>query len=292
MTQAKAARYSISKKPVKRSAVGTVAIFLMLGVMGIFIALPFIYAIVQSFKPMSEIFVFPPRFFVRDPTIDNYRILGQLALNSWVPLSRYIFNSVFVSVVATTAHVILASMAAFPLAKFRFPGSAFISSMVVLALLFTAEVTAIPQFVLMSRIGMMNTYWALILPPIASSLGLFLMKQFMSQIHDSLIEAATIDGASLMRTFWRVVMPAVKPAWLTLVIFSFQSVWNREGVEFIYSEQLKMLPTMLRQITASGIARVGAASAAAVLLLIPPIVVFLFSQSNVIETMSSAGIKE
>ena len=118
------------------------------------------------------------------------------------------------------------------------------------------------------------------------------MKQFMSQIHDSLIEAATIDGASLMRTFWRVVMPAVKPAWLTLVIFSFQSGWNRDGVEFIYSEQLKMLPTMLRQITASGIARVGAASAAAVLLLIPPIVVFLLSQSNVIETMSSAGIKE
>ena len=280
------------KKPVKRNLAGSIVIFTILAFMAIFTALPFIYAIVQSFKPMSEIFMFPPRFFVQNPTLDNYRILKQLAVNSWVPLSRYIFNSAFVSVVVTVAHVIFASMAAYPLAKFQFPGSRLISAIIVLSLLFTSEVTTIPQFILMSRIGLMNSYFSLTLPVIAGSLGLYLMKQFMSQVHDSIIEAATIDGASLFITFWRVVMPTVKPAWLTLTIFSFQSVWNREGVEFIYSEQLKMLPTMLRQITSSGIARVGAASAAAIILLIPPILVFLISQSNVIETMSNAGLKE
>ncbi len=292
MTHAKALRASKPKKAIKRNPIGNAFIFTILGLLGLFTALPFLYAVVQSFKPMEEIFIYPPRFIVQNPTWDNYRILGQLATNSWVTLSRYVFNSVFVTLAATGAHVVLASMAAFPLAKFKFPGSRLISSIVTMALLFTSEVMMIPQFILISSMGIMDTYWALIAPPIASTLGLFLMKQFMGQVHDSLIEAARIDGATLHRVFWSVVMPSVKPAWMTLIIFSFQAVWNREGVEFIFSEQLKMLPTMLRQISSTGIARVGASSAAAVILLVPPIVVFVFAQSNVLETMSSAGIKE
>ena len=123
-------------------------------------------------------------------------------------------------------------------------------------------------------------------------MGLFLMKQFMEQIPDSVVESARVDGAGTLTLYWRIVMPQVKPAWLTLVIFSFQSLWNREGLEFIFSEELKMFPTILKQVASSGVARAGAAAAAAVILMIPPIVVFLLSQSNVIETMASSGIKE
>lgn len=285
-------RHALKNKKISRSRWGNAFMMLFLLALGTFSVLPFIYAILQSVKPLDEIFIFPPRFFVNNPTTENFYILGQLTKNMWVPFSRYIFNSVFVSAVATVFHVLLASMCAYPLAKFQFPGSKVIFHMIVLSLLFTGEVTAIPSFIFMSRIGLINNYWALILPPIASSLGLFLMKQFMEQLPNAVIEAAKVDGASNFRTLWSIVMPSVKPAWLTLIIFSFQGVWNREGLEFIYNESLKMLPTVLRQVTASGIARSGAASAAAVLLMIPPIAIFLFTQSNIIQTMAHSGIKE
>lgn len=280
------------RRPVKRSLAGSIVMMLFVLLLGLFLALPFVYAIAQSLKPLNEIFVFPPRFFVRNPSFDNFYMLSQLTQSSSVPFLRYLFNSVFVSVAATALHVIFSSMAAFPLAKSNFPGRKAISKTVVLSLLFTAEVTGIPLFVLMSRIRLLDTYWALLLPPIASSLGLYLMQQFMTEIPDAVIEAGRIDGASLFTILWRIVMPAVKPAWLTLVVLSFQSVWNREGTEYIFDESLKMLPTLLKQITSSGISQMGTASAAAVLLMIPPIFVFLLTQSNVIETMAQSGIKE
>lgn len=282
----------MKRKKISRSRWGNLLIFLFLLILGAFSALPFVFAILQSVKPLDEIFIFPPRLLVNHPTAENFYVLSQLTKNMWVPFSRYVFNSCFVSVVGTTMHVFLASMCAYPLAKFKIPGSGFIFQMIVLSLLFTGEVTAIPSFILMSRIGLINNYWALILPPVASSLGLFLMKQFIQQMPDSIIEAARVDGASNFKTLWAIVMPSVKPAWLTLIIFSFQSIWNREGLEFIYNEEIKMLPTVLRQITSSGIARSGAAAAAAVLLMIPPVLIFILTQSNIIETMAHSGIKE
>lgn len=281
-----------SAKPIKRSISGNVAIFILLFLLCVFSALPLVYTIIQSIKPMDEIFAFPPRFFVKNPTTENFYMLSQLTQSLWVPYSRYIFNSVFVTITATFLHVLFASMAAFPLAKYRFPGSGIIFYIIILSLLFTSEVTGIPSFILMSRAYMLNSYSALILPPIASSLGLFLMKQFISQVPDAVIEAGRVDGAGIFRIYWNIVMPAVKPAWLTLIVFGFQGIWNREGLEFIYKESLKTLPTVLRQITSSGIARSGAASAAALILVIPPVLVFLFTQSNVIETMTHSGIKE
>ncbi len=283
---------SHKRRPVKRSLAGTAVIMFFVLLLGAFLALPFVYAIAQSLKPLNEIFVYPPKFFVRNPSFDNYYMLSQMTKNSLVPFFRYIFNSIFISTLATFLHVIASSMAAFPLAKSKFPYRRVLSKIVVLSLLFTPEVTAIPQFVLMSRIGLLDTYLALLLPPIASSLGLYLMQQFMTDMPDSIIEAGRIDGASMFTILWRIIMPAVKPAWLTLVVLSFQSVWNREGTEYIFNESLKMLPTLLKQITTSGISQMGAASAAAVILMIPPIFVFLLTQSNIIETMAQSGIKE
>lgn len=278
-------------KKINRSIGGDICIFLVLAIVGIFMALPFVYAIVQSLKPLEEIFLFPPRFFVRNPTFDNFFQLSQLTNNLWVPFSRYIFNSFFITIVSTVFHVIFASMAAYPLAKQNVPGGKIIFAIITMALLFNASVTMLPQYIIMSKMSMINTVWALIIPPIGAPLGLFLMKQFMEQIDKAIIEAGKIDGASTFRVFWNIVMPNVKPAWLTLVIFSFQASWNREGLEFIYDENLKVLPTILKQISSSGMARAGVGSAAAVLLMIPPIVTFLVVQSNVLETMSHSGIK-
>lgn len=280
------------KKPVKRSIGGNIALIILLLILGAFSALPFIYSILQSLKPLDELFVFPPKFFVVRPTTDNYYLLWTNVQESWVPFTRYFFNSIFVSVTATTLHVIVSSMAAFPLAKSNFPGRNAISKLIVLSLLFTGGVTSIPQFVLMARTGFMNSYWAMILPWVAGSMGLYLMQQFMTQLPTAMIEAAKVDGAGMFRILWTIVMPSVKPAWLTLIIFTFQGIWNSGGGSFITKENLKTLPNLLSQVTSSGISLMGTASSAAVIMMIPPILVFILTQSSVLETMAQSGIKE
>lgn len=275
-----------------RSKAGTFFIMLFLVLMGCFTALPFVYSILQSIKPLEELFVFPPRMYVVRPTFENYISLFNLTTTTWVPVSRYLFNSAILTVLGTFANVIFSSMAAYPLAKLKFHGSKQLFNLVVVSLLFTYEVTSVPAYIIIAKLKLIDTFWALLLPAIATPMGLFLMKQFMTQIPDSIIESARVDGAGTLTTYWRIVMPQVKPAWLTLVIFSFQSLWNREGLTYIFSEQLKTFPTILSQISSGGVARAGAAAAAAVVLMIPPILVFILSQSNVIETMASSGIKE
>lgn len=275
-----------------RSRVGTAAIVLFLIVICAFMALPLVYAILQSFKPIDELFAFPPRFFVRRPTMMNYRQVFRLADNLWVPFSRYLFNSVLVSVVGTGLYVLIASCAAYPLAKAKFPGVVLISNLVVWTMLFRGEVTAIPQYMVISSLCMVDTYSAVIVPSLASTMGVFLMKQFItSAIPDSVLEAARIDGASEYLIVCRIVFPSVKPGWLTLIIFTFQALWSSTGGQYLYSENLKMLPNVLATISAGGLARAGAAAAVAVLMMIPPIALFIYSQSSVMETMSHSGLK-
>ena len=182
--------------------------------------------------------------------------------------------------------------AGFVLSKCRFPGSKLINQLIVVALLFQSNATWIMQFLVMSKLHMIDTYWALILPYISTAMGLFLMRQSMSTIHDSMIEAAKVDGAGLFRICWQIVVPNSKPAIMTLIIFAFQGAWNIQGGSLIYSEELKTLPTIVQQITMAGLARQGVTFASAVLLLIPPLVVFLIAQSNVMETMAHSGIKD
>jgi len=275
-----------------RSTGGNILLVIFFILVGSFMAMPLVYAVVSAFKPMEELFIFPPRFFVRRPTLDNFTMLVQLASNLWVPFERYLFNSVFVSALATGGHILFASMAAYPLAKHKFPGRNLIFSTVMLALLFSPQVTYLPQYILMAKIGMINSYFAMFLPSIAQALGLFLMKQFMEGIPDSTLESARIDGASEFTIFFKIVMPQVKPAWLTLVVFAFQEIWRKDMMSFIYDETLKVLPMVLNQlIQGAGIARAGVASAAGLVLLLPPVLIFVLTQSKVIETMSHSGIK-
>lgn len=283
-----------SKRRVKpnHSRVGDFNNILLLLIMGSFMAVPLVLSISNSLKPFEELYIFPPKLFVSNPTLDNFHDVFVLMSNSWVPFSRYIFNTVFITVVGTMGHLLVASLCAFALSKHRFPGRNLIFGIIVMALMFSSQVTAIPNYLIMAKLGWLDTYLALIVPAIAKPLGLFLMKQFMEQIPDTLLEAARIDGAKEFSVFLKIAMPQVKPAWLTLIIFSFQDLWNMSGSTYIYKEELKTLPYALSQIASTGIARAGATAAVTVIMMIVPIVIFIVSQSNIIETMASSGIKE
>ena len=279
-------------KKLNRSIGGTVALFAFISMFGIFMAFPLVLTINNAFKPLDELFLFPPRLFVRNPTYYNFLDLFILMSESWVPFSRYILNTVIITGSGVVGHVLFASMAAYPLAKNNFPFKNILFNMVVLALMFSSVVTAIPNYMIISALGINNTYLAVILPAFSFSLGLYLMKQFMEQIPDSLAESARLDGASEYRIYWSIVMPNVKPAWLTLVILMFQYLWGTTGGVFLRSEQLKPLNFALNQIAAGGIARAGAGAAVGLLLMSVPILFFIVSQSQIIETMTTSGIKE
>ena len=288
-------RFSLRReKKLNRSLPVDLALFLFLAAMGSFMAVPFVYMISTALKPLDEMFLFPPTFIVRAPTLDNFYDLTLIFSNAWVPISRYAFNTIFIAVVGTVGHVILASMAAYPLAKLKLPGGNVLFTIVVLSLMFAGQVTAIPNYLtLISWLGLLDSYWALIFPALATSLGLFLMKQFMEQIPDALIEAAKIDGASEYRIFWTIVMPIVKPAWLTLIIFAFQGLWSGGGGHsYVYSEQLKTMDYALSQILAGGFARSGAMAAVSLLMMIVPVSIFILTQSSVMQTMSTSGLKD
>lgn len=282
-------------KKVNRSRVGDILLFLFIAALGCFMALPLVFVISNAFKPINEILQFPPKFFVRNPTLNNFTDLYYLMSGTWVPFTRYVFNTFFIAFIGTAGHVIIASLAAYPLAKRKFPGKSVLFTIVVLSLMFSGTVTQVTNYMTMSWLGMIDTYWAVIVPAIGSSLGLYLMKQFMEQIPEALLEAAQIDGCSELRIFWSIVMPVVKPAWLTLIIFSFQGLWGAGGAAgsmYIYSEQLKTIDYALGQILAGGIIRTGPSMAATLLMICVPIIIFVITQSNVLQTMSTSGMKE
>ena len=281
------------KVVLNRSAGGDFGITLMLVILGIFMFLPMYYVVIQSLKPLDELWMFPPRFIVMKPTLNNFKDLFTLMNTSWVPFSRYIFNTAFVSIVGTTGNLFCSSMAAYAMSKIKFPGRGWMFETVRTSLMFHATVTAITNFFIMSMLGMLDTYWALIIPAFCTSLGLYLMKQFMdSGVTDAVLESARLDGASELRTFWVIAMPMVKPAWLTLIVYSFQGLWNAGSSIYIQSEQLKSFNYAIGQILAGGIKRAGAGAASTVIMMMVPILVFVVTQSNIIETMGSSGMKD
>ncbi|MDF2869275.1 MAG: transporter permease [Anaerocolumna sp.] len=274
-----------------RSLMGDMGLTMVLAFFGLFSLFPLIFTVVNAFKPLSEIFIIPPKMTVENPTLNNFFDLATIVESFNVPLSRYIFNTGMITFLGTFGTVLLGSMAAFPLAKYTFPGSKAMSNIIVYALMFNASVTAIPNYLIMSRLGMIDTYWAVILPAVGSTLGLYLMKNFMVQIPDEMLEAAKIDGAGEFKTYWSVVMPLCKPAWITLVILSFQQMWGTTGGVFIYTEELKPVTYVLQQLVSGGISRTGVSSAISFIMLLVPVSVFVLSQSNVIETMATSGVK-
>ncbi len=278
---------------LSRSAGGDAGITVVLTILGVFMFLPMVYAISQAFKPLDELWMYPPRFFVRQPTLKNFSDLFTLMNDSWVPFSRYIFNTVFTSVMGTFGHLFIASMCAYALAKIKFPGGKFVFKTIRSSLMFSSTVGGITSFMIMTALHLVDSYFAIIIPAWGATLGLYLMKQHMdSTVPNTVLESARLDGASEIRTYWTIAMPMVKPAWLTLIIFSFQGLWNQGSSIYIYSEQLKSINYAIGQIMAGGIKRAGASSASSVLMMMVPITVFVISQSNIIETMGSSGMKD
>lgn len=279
---------------INRSFSGNFAMFSFLALLAIFTAMPLYLTIINSLKPLNELWIFPPRFIVINPTFKNYIDLFSVLSNSEsaVPLSRYLFNTVFITVVGTVGQVVFASMCAYPLAKHNFPGHKIYSIVITLSLMFSGAVTGIPNYIIMSKLHMIDTYFAILIPTMGSAIGLYLIRNFIEVIPDSIIESARLDGASEYKIFWTLIMPNIKPAWLTVTLLSVQSLWNMGANALIYSENLKTLNYALGQIISVGISRAGVGTAVAVLMLILPITVFIVTQSNVMETMTTSGMKE
>ncbi len=285
-------KHLITRRHPNRSIGGDIVIYLLLLLVAVAMVFPLVYLVGSSLKPLDELFRFPPPVWPSHPTMDNFADLFVTMGQSWVPFSRYLVNTLFITVVGTFGHLVVAGMAAFVLAKYEFPGGRMFFGVVTTCLMFSGYVTGIPNYLIMSKLGIVDTYWALILPAFAAPIGLFLMKQFMEGLPTALIEAATIDGASRFRVFWSIVMPNVKPAWLTMIIFSVQALWNNNAATIIYSEAKKTLVYALGQILAGGVARTGQSAAANVIIVAVPILIFVFSQSRILETMASSGIKD
>ncbi|MBQ7359090.1 MAG: carbohydrate ABC transporter permease [Lachnospiraceae bacterium] len=284
--------FKLKKRKPNRSRAGDIALYIFLLLVAIIMIFPLVFAVSSALKPLDELFKFPPKLFPQNPTFDNFSDLVVTMGKSWVTFSRYLFNTIFITGVGTLGHLIVASMAAFVLAKYEFPGGKTFFNIVVTALMFNGYVTAIPNYLIINGLNLIDTPWAIIIPAFAAPMGLFLMKQFMEGLPMSLIEAAKIDGANEWKVFTSIVMPNVKPAWLTLIIFSVQGLWNNRAATFIYSEEKKTLVYAMQQIQGGGIARTGQGAAVTVVLMIVPIAIFIASESQILETMASSGLKD
>ena len=278
---------------LSRSAGGDFGVAIFMILLGILMFFPMYYLIIQSLKPLDELFYFPPRMWVSNPSFENFSDLFNLLNTSWVPFSRYLFNTVFITVCGTFGNLIFSSLCAYALSKLPFPGHRFVFQLIQKSLMIGSEVASLMVFVVISKMGLLDSYWAIIVPALATPLGLYLMKQFIdSNVSTEILESARLDGASEFRTFWSIAMPMVKPAWLTLIIYSFQGLWNTGQNLYVYSEELKTLNFTINQVLLEGIVRSGASAAATVVMMIVPIVVFVISQSKIIETMGSSGMKD
>ena len=278
---------------LNRSAGGDTGITFVLALFGAFMFLPMYYTVIQALKPLDELFMFPPRFYVIRPTLENFADLFTLMSDSWVPFSRYIFNTVFITICGTLGNLIFASMAAYSLAKLRFPGRNAIFQIIVMSLMFHSTVNQVTHFIILSSFGWIDTYMSIIIPSMAGTMGLYLMKQFMeSSVPDTVLESARLDGASEFRIYLTIAMPMVKPAWLTLMVECFKNLWNSGSSIYIHSEELKTFNYAIQQIVSGGIARSGAGAASTVVMMMVPILIFVFNQSQIVETMGSSGMKD
>lgn len=282
-----------SPRRSKKIPLGWVIVYILMIALAIFTSLPLIYMISTAFKPLDELFLFPPTFLVHHPSMQNFANLFTSVSQGETPVTRYIFNSVFTTAVSVIGSVLICSMGAYSLEKLRIPGYKMLFKAVVVGLMFVPPVAQIPVYIVMSKLGMLNTYYALILPALATPMYLFLIKQFISQLPDSVLESARIDGAGELSIYIKVVMPIIKPAWATVVVFAFIANWNNSSSSMIYitDQVMKTLPYALSSIGNGTTGAVGTVAAASLLTTAPTIIIYLLMQKQVMNTMAYAGIK-
>lgn len=273
-------------------------VFLVAGLtlLAAFMLLPIVYIVNHAFKPFHELFLYPPTFIVKQPTVQNFYDLLLVTQTSIVPMSRYLFNSIFSTGLNVLATLLFSVLCAYPLSKHKFPGKNLIFSTIILSLMFAPETVQIPRYFAVSETGIMNTYLAHVLPLVAMPVGVFLMKQFIDQLPDALLEAAKLEGANEWTVFLRIVIPLCMPAVATIGILAFQSSWGNVETSTLFTEDetMKTLPFYVSTLTsglANNVANQGVAAAVSLLLFIPNFVIFLLLQRKVISTMAHSGIK-
>lgn len=277
-----------------RVSVSRILVYLLVILLVCFTSLPLIYVVSTAFKPLDELLRFPPIFFVRKPTMDNFRDLLFATSSSSVPFLRYVVNSIFVSVATVLATIIISSIAAYSLVKLELPFKNVIFNLIVATLMFPATLMTIPNYMVINNLGLMDSYLALILPKIAGAFGFFFVKQFCDQLPDAFLEAARLDGANEWQVFTKIVFPFMKPACSTLVVFTFVASWNDAFSPLVYITQdaMRTLPVALQSIgTAGTLARAGAMAAGTFISVVPTVLIYTLMQRRVIETMAYSGIK-
>ena len=278
---------------LNRSAGGDTAIMVLLVILGVLMFLPMYFTVITAFKPAAELSITPPKLYIMKPTLKNFIDLFTNMNQTWVPVSRYIFNTVYISVASTLGALLFGSLTAYALSRIRMPGYKFFNALIKYSLMISSTITGTYNFIIYCKIGMLNTYAISIIPVWASTLGLYLMKNFIDDnISDEMIEAARIDGAREFTIYYKIAMPLVKPAWLTLIVTTFQSVWAAGASTYVWSENLKTFNSAIAQITTSTTNTAGALAAGSLIMMSIPIIVFVVNQSQIVETMASSGMKD
>ena len=261
----------------------------------IFMALPLIYLFSTAFKPLNELLEFPPKFFVKNPTFKNFTDLLTRSGSTGLPIYRYLLNSIFVSLAVVFFSVIFSSMAGYILSKKQFRGRKALFEVNTIALMFVSCAVVIPRFLIITGLGITNTIWAHILPLLAIPVGLFLIKQFIDDIPNDLIEAARVDGAGDFYIYTKIILPLIKPALVTVAILAFHSAWNNTETAMLYvsNEELQTFAYYLGTLSGAGnaVSGAGVSAAAALILFLPNLIIFVIMQSKVIDTMAYSGMK-
>ncbi len=274
---------------------GQIKILLILLPLTVFMALPIVFIINHAFKPMEELFAFPPTFFVRSPTLDNFTKLIKFSRSAGIPLTRYLFNSLIVTALTVILSLLLTTCAAFAFSKIKFRGRALMLQINQIAIMFVATAVLIPRYLVISKLGMIDTVFAHVLPLIAMPVALFLVKQFVDQVPDSLIEAAHLDGANDFQVYWKIILPIIRPAIATAMVLVFQQVWTNLETSsyFINDESMKTLTFYMNTLVnaSNGVAGQGVSAAASLIMFIPNLVLFIICQNAVMNTMATSGIK-
>lgn len=280
------------KRAKKRKDVSGKAIAIVLGIFGIISLLPLIYCFSTAFKPLDELFLYPPRFFAMKPTIKNFTDLMAVTANTTVPFSRYLFNTVIITVGYLFAMILVSTMACYPLSKHQFPGKNAMFKTITTAMMFVAAATAVPSYLIINYLHLPNTYFVYIIPGLANTTGVFLLKQFLDQVPNEIFEAGKIDGATEWQLYTKIAIPLMRNAQATIIILSFGGIWGESGTAatYIYDEQLRTLGWFMGTI-GGGLARAGASAAAGLIMILPTIIMFVVQQSKVMDTMAHSGIK-
>jgi ABC-type glycerol-3-phosphate transport system permease component len=289
------ANYFGTKINPKRFHVSQLRFLIILVPIAVFMGLPIVYIFNHAFKPLVELFEWPPRFFVQNPTLDNFIDLFAVTSSTGIPMSRYLFNSIIITAFTVFASIVIGSLAGFALSKLEFRFKKALLWINNIAIMFVGAAVSIPRYLVIESLGLIDTFWVHIIPGLAIPVGLFLIKQFIDQIPKDLIEASRIDGANSLQIYWYVIMPLIKPALATIAIVAFQSVWNNTEVSnlFINDESLKTFAFYMTTLTTTGntVAGQGMAAAASLIMFIPNLVIFIILQKNVMNTMIHSGIK-